>query len=155
MKTFATSLHQDAGFDRVGLSILNSNDSDLLVGRLVLGTTPLSPYLRAISGSLSQDHQFFLTVLKRIDPLHIPEFSALMAGSIKQEFLEIWNPTSAIIASLRVGVKPIGLVYCDRGTTRQPVSAQDYQVFQLFFRHTTLGLNRLAGINGYAARVRG
>ncbi|HEX5646881.1 MAG TPA: hypothetical protein VFX56_07910 [Nitrospira sp.] len=69
-----------------------------------------------------------------------------MSGTIKQEFLEIWNPTSAIIASLRVGVKPIGLVYCDRATSRQPVRAQEYQIFQLFFLQTTLGLNRLAGI---------
>ncbi|MBM4127886.1 MAG: HDOD domain-containing protein [Nitrospira sp.] len=138
LRAFATSLHQDAGFDRVGLSILNSNDSDLLVGRLVLGATPLKPYLQAISGSLSQEHQFFLTVLKRIDPLHIPDFSALMAGTIKREFLETWNPTSGIIASLRVGVKPIGLVYCDRATNRQPIHAQDYQIFQLFFLHTTL-----------------
>lgn len=146
LKTFVTSLHQDAGFDRVGLTILSPHDSDLLVGRLVLGAAPLAPFLLGISGSLSQDHQFFLTVLKRIDPLHVPDFSALMAGTIKREFLETWNPTSAIIASLRVGIKPIGLVYCDRATSRQPVNAQDYQVFQLFFLHTTLGLNRLAGI---------
>ena len=146
LRTFATSLHQEAGFDRVGLSILNATDSDLLVGRLVLGAAPLAPYLQAISGSLSRDHQFFLTVLKRSDPLHVPDFSGLLAGTIKQEFIEVWNPTSAIIASLRVGVKPIGLVYCDRATSRQPVCAQDYQVFQLFFLHTTLGLNRLAGI---------
>ena len=146
LRTFAASLHQDAGFDRVGLTILNPNDSDLLIGRLVLGATPLAPYLRALSGSLSREHQFFLTVLKRIDPLHVPDFSSLMAGTMKQEFLETWNPTSAILASLRVGVKPIGLVYCDRATSGQPVHAQDYQVFQLFFLQTTLGLNRLAGI---------
>jgi hypothetical protein len=146
LKTFATSLHQDAGFDRVGLSILNSNDSDLLAGRLALGAAPIAPYLQAISGSLSREHEFFLTVLKRLEPLHVPNFSALMAGTIKQEFLEIWHPTSAILAPLRVGVKPIGLIYCDRATSRQPVDAQDYQVFQLFFLQTTLGLNRLAGI---------
>jgi hypothetical protein len=146
LKTFVTSLHQDAGFDRVGLTILSPHDSDLLVGRLVLGAAPLAPYLRTISGSLSREHQFFLTILKRIDPLHVPDFSALMAGTVKQDFLDVWNPTSAILAPLRVGVKPIGLVYCDRGIRHQPVGAQDYQVFQLFFLQTTLGLNRLAGI---------
>ena len=146
LRTFAESLHQDAGFERVGLTILNPNDSDLLVGRLVLGAAPLAPYLRALSGSLSHEHQFFLTVLKRIEPLHVPDFSSLMAGTMKQEFIETWNPTSAVLAPLRVGVKPIGLVYCDRGTSGQPVQAQDYQVFQLFFLQTTLGLNRLAGI---------
>jgi HD-like signal output (HDOD) protein len=146
LSTFVTSLHQDAGFDRVGLTILNPNDSDLLVGRLVLGAAPLAPYLRAMSGSLSREHQLFLTVLKRVDPLFVPDFSAQPGGGMKQEFLDTWKPTSVILAPLRVGVKPIGLVYCDRATSGQPVRAQDYQVFQLFFLQTTLGLNRLAGI---------
>jgi hypothetical protein len=65
--TFVQSLHRDAGFDRVGLSLLNQNDSDLLVGRLVLGVNPPAPYLRSLSGSLSREHQFFLTILKRVD----------------------------------------------------------------------------------------
>jgi hypothetical protein len=99
-----------------------------------------------MSGSLSREHQLFLTVLKRVDPLFVPDFSAQPAGGMKQEFLDTWKPTSVILAPLRVGVKPIGLVYCDRAPSGQPVRAQDYQVFQLFFLHTTLGLNRLAGI---------
>lgn len=144
--TFVQSLHRDAGFDRVGLALLNQNDSDLLVGRLVLGVTPPALYLRSLSGSLSREHQFFLTVLKRVDPLLIPNFSDQMVGSLKQEFIEIWEPTSAIVAPLRVGAKPIGLIYCDRATSSQPVCSQDYQALQLFFAQTTLGLNRLAGI---------
>ncbi|UVT19247.1 MAG: HDOD domain-containing protein [Nitrospira sp.] len=144
--TFVTSLHQDAGFDRVGLALLNQSDSDLLVGRLVLGVAPLAPYIRSLSGSLSREHQFFLTVLKRVDPLLVPNFSDQAAGTMKQDFLEVWKPTSAILAPLRVGAKPIGLVYCDRATSNQPMHAQDYQALQLFFAQTTLGLNRLAGI---------
>ena len=69
-----------------------------------------------------------------------------MGGSLKQDFIEVWKPTSAIVAPLRVGAKPIGLIYCDRVTTSQPVLSQDYQAFQLFFAQTTLGLNRLASI---------
>ena len=144
--TFVQSLHRDAGFDRVGLSLLNQNDSDLLVGRLVLGVNPPAPYLRSLSGSLSREHQFFLTVLKRVDSLLIPNFSDQMGRTLKQDFIEVWKPTSAIIAPLRVGVKPIGLIYCDRITTSQPVLSQDYQAFQLFFAQTTLGLNRLASL---------
>ncbi len=144
--TFVTSLHQDAGFDRVGLALLNQSDSDLLVGRLVLGVASLAPYIRSLSGSLSREHQFFLTVLKRVDPLLVPNFSDQTAGTMKQEFIEIWKPTSAILAPLRVGAKPIGLIYCDRATSNQPVHAQDYQALQLFFAQTTLGLNRLAGV---------
>ena len=144
--TFVESLHRDAEFDRVGLALLNQNDSDLLVGRLVFGVTPPAPHLRSLSGSLSREHQFFLTILKRVDPLLVPKFSDQMAGTLKQDFLEVWKPTSAIIAPLRVGAKPIGLIYCDRATSSQPVLSQDYQAFQLFFAQTTLGLNRLAGI---------
>lgn len=140
------SLHQDAGFHRVGLALLNQNDSDLLVGRLVLGGNPPAPYLRSLSGSLSREHQFFLMVLKRIDPLFVPNFSDQKAGTLKQDFLEVWKPTSAIVAPLRVGAKPIGFIYCDRTAGSQPVQPQDHQAFQLFFAQTTLGLNRLAGI---------
>ena len=144
--TFVQSLHRDAGFDRVGLALLNQNDSDLLVGRLVFGVTPPAPYLRSLSGSLSREHRFFLTILKRVDPLLVPNFSDQMAGTLKQDFLDVWKSTSAIVAPLRVGAKPIGLIYCDRATSNQPLISQDYQAFQLFFAQTTLGLNRLAGI---------
>jgi HD-like signal output (HDOD) protein len=144
--TYVQSLHRDAGFDRVGLALLNQNDSDLLVGRLVCGVTPPAPHLQSLSGSLSLEHQFFLTILKRFDPLLVPNFSDQMAGTLKQDFLETWKPTSAIVAPLRVGARPIGLIYCDRATSNQPVLPQDYQVFQLFFAQATLGLNRLAGI---------
>lgn len=143
---FVQSLHRDAGFDRIGLALLNQNDSDLLVGRLVLGVAPPALYLRSLSGSLSREHQFFLRVLKRVDPLLVPDFLDQMAGTLKQDFIEVWRPTSAIVAPLRVGAKPIGLIYCDRVTTSQRVLSQDYQVFQLFFTQTTLSLNRLAGI---------
>ena len=144
--TFVQSLHRDAGFDRVGLALLNQNDSDLLVGRLVLGVDPPAPYLRSLSGSLSREHRFFLTVLKRVDPLLVPNFSDKMGGTLKQDFIEVWKPPSGIVAPLRVGTKPIGLIYCDRVTVSRPVLSQDYQVFHLFFAQTTLCLNRLAGI---------
>lgn len=140
------SLHQNAGFHRVGLALLNQNDSDLLIGRLVLCGNPPAPYLRSLSGSLSREHQFFLMVLKRVDPLLVPNFSDQKAGTLKQDFLEVWKPTSAIVAPLRVGAKPIGLIYCDRSAGSQPVQPLDYQAFQLFFAQATLGINRLAGI---------
>ncbi len=142
----AQSLHRDAGFHRVGLALLNQNDSDLIVGRLTLGGNPPAPYLRSLSGSLSREHQFFLMVLKRVDPLLVLNFSDQKAGTLKQDFLEVWKPTSAIVAPLRVGAKPIGLIYCDRSAGSQPVQSQDYQAFQLFFAQATLGINRLAGI---------
>lgn len=143
---FVQSLHKDAGFDRVGLALLNLNDSDQLVGRLVLGATPMASYVRALSGSLSTEHRLFLDVLKRFDPLLMADFTSHIEGAMKQEFVEIWNPVSAILAPLRVGTRPMGLIYCDHGVRNQPVLASDYQTFLLFFMHTTMGLNRLAGV---------
>jgi hypothetical protein len=143
---FVQSLHKDAGFDRVGLALLNLNDSDQLIGRLVLGATPMAPYLRALSGSLSHEHQLFLNVLKRFDPFLKTDFTNQTEGAVKQEFVEVWNPVSAILAPLRVGTRPIGIIYCDHGMRNQPVLASDYQTFLLFFMHTTMGLNRLAGV---------
>lgn len=70
------SLHRDAGFRRVGLALLNPSDSDQPVGRLVVGSAPHRPYLRALSGSLSREHPLFLSVLKRLDPLLIQNFSS-------------------------------------------------------------------------------
>jgi HDOD domain len=143
---FIQSLHRDAGLGRVGLALLNPNDSDLLVGKLALGVTPLAPYLSSLSGSLSREHRFFLSILKRVEPLLVPNLSEQPAGSLKQDFLDVWHPTSAILAPLRVGVRPVGFVYCDRGRGRPPMQSQDYQAFQLLFAQTTLGMNRLAGI---------
>ena len=143
---FTQSLHRDAGLGRIGLALLNPNDSDLLVGKLALGVTPLAPYLSSLSGSLSREHPFFLSILKRVEPLLAPNLLDQPTGSLKQEFRDVWHPTSAILAPLRVGVRPIGLVYCDRGPGRPPMHPQDYQAFQLFFAQTTLGMNRLAGI---------
>jgi len=146
LRRFIQALHRDAGFDRVGLTLLNQNDSDLLVGRRAIGVAPLAPYLRSISGSLSREHQFFLSILKQVDPLLVDDVPARTTRRIKQEFIEVWKPTSAILAPLRVGVKPIGLAYCDRTTSGQPVLPQDLQALQLFFAQMTLNLNRLADI---------
>jgi hypothetical protein len=95
---------------------------------------------------LGREHRFLPSVLKRHDPLLVSDFSDQTAGTMKQAFLDIWKSTSYIMAPLRVGAKPIGLIYCDRGTRRQAVLPQDYQAVQLFFTATTLGLNGLAGV---------
>ncbi|MDH4154810.1 MAG: HDOD domain-containing protein [Nitrospira sp.] len=143
---FIRSLHRDAGLGRVGLALLNPSDSDRLVGKLTLGVEPPAPYLSSLSGSLSREHPFFLSMLKRVDPLLVPSVSDQPAGAMKQDFLDVWRPTSAILAPLRVGVRPIGLVYCDQAPDHPPLHAQDYQAFQFFFFQTTLAMNRLAGV---------
>lgn len=142
----AQALHTDVGFARIGLALLNPHDSDQLIGRLVLGVAPPAPYLQALSGSLSQDHICFLGILKRYDPLLVDDVSRYSGSPIAPAFLATWKPCSALLAPLRVGTKPIGLIYCDHGPQRVSITPQDYQAFSLYFTQATLGINRLAGL---------
>ena len=140
------ALHRDGGFARVALALLNPNDSDQLAGRLLLGVDEQAPFLASLSGSLTKDHPYFLSLMKRSEPTLIEDFTIPVAEPVSAAFLRVWNPGSAILAPLRVGTRPIGLIYCDRGPIPAQVQAKDYQAFQLFFGQTTLSMNRLAGV---------
>lgn len=144
--TLVHALHHDAGFARVALALLNPHDTDQLIGRFLLGIDPPTAHLKCLSGSLSQDHPFFLNLLKRFEPSLIEDFPAPMGGPINPAFLHLWNPGSAIIAPLRVGNRPIGMIYCDCGPHPQQIQTKDYLAFQLFFNQATLSMNRLAGV---------
>lgn len=146
LSTLVTALHRDGGFSRVALALLNPNDSDQIIGRLLLGIDQPAPFLASLSGSFSKDHPYFLSLLKRSEPTLIEDFTTPMGAPISPAFLRVWNPGSAILAPLRVGTRPIGMMYCDRGPLPGQVQATDYQAFQLFFSQTTLSMNRMAGI---------
>ncbi len=144
--TLARALHRDGGFARVGLALLNPNDTDQLIGRLALGVDPSAAFLKSLSGSLSQDHPCFLSLLKQLDPRLIEDFSKLNGPPVSASFLSLWKPSSAIVAPLRIGNRPIGMIYCDRGPLPQHVQARDFQGFQLFYGQAMLSMNRLAGV---------
>lgn len=144
--TLVRALHRDGGFARVALALLNPNDSDQLIGRLLLGMEQPAPYLESLSGSLTKDHPYFLNLLKRAEPSLIDDFTKPLSYAVSPDFLRIWNPSSAIIAPLRVGIRPIGMIYGDNGPVPERVQPKDLQAFQLFFSQTTLSMNRLAGV---------
>ena len=146
LSTLVRALHRDGGFARVALALLNPNDSDQLAGRLLLGVDEQAQFLAGLSGSLTKDHPYFLSLMKRSEPTLIEDFTIPVAEPVSAAFLRVWNPGSAILAPLRVGTRPIGLIYCDRGPIPAQVQAKDYQAFQLFFGQTTLSMNRLAGV---------
>ncbi len=145
LSTLVHALHRDGGFSRVALALLNPNDSDQLIGRLVLGVDPPTPYLASLSGSLTQDHPGFLSLLKRTDPSFL-ERAGQTSPPLNPAFLQLWKPAAAIIAPLRIGNRPIGMVYGDGGPAPCSIQSKDYQGFQLFLVQTTLGINRLAGL---------
>lgn len=144
--TLVHALYRDGGFARVALCLLNPNDTNQLIGRLLLGADPPIAYLNCLSGSLSDEHPYFLNLLKQLDPTLIEDFTTPMGAPINPSFLRLWNPGSAIIAPLRIGNRPIGMIYCDRGPLPNHIQPQDYQAFQLFFNQTILSMNRLAGV---------
>ncbi len=144
--TLVRALHRDGGFARVALALLNPNDSDQLIGRLLLGMDQPAPYLESLSGSLTKDHPHFLSLMKRAEPSLVEDFTKPMSYAVSPDFLRIWNPSSAIIAPLRVGTRPIVMIYGDNGSLPQRVLPKDFQAFQIFFSQTTLSMNRLAGV---------
>lgn len=144
--TLVRALYHDGGFSRVALALLNPHDTDLLIGRLLLGVDPPMAHLNSLSGSLSQDHPFFLNLLKQLEPSLLEDFTTPMGAPMNPTFLRLWNPGSAIIAPLRIGNRPIGMIYCDCGPFPQHIQQKDYQAFQLFYAQATLSMNRLAGV---------
>lgn len=146
LSTLVHALHRDGGFARVALALLNPNNTDHLVGRLLLGVEEPASHLDSLSGSLTKEHPHFLQLMKRSDAVWVEDFTVPLGDPLNPKFLRTWNPGSAIIAPLRVGTRPIGMLYCDNGPLPRQVQQKDYHAFQLFFDQTTLSINRLAGI---------
>ncbi|THJ25195.1 MAG: HDOD domain-containing protein [Nitrospira sp. CG24E] len=146
LSALVKALHDDGGFTRVALALLNPGDTDQLLGRVVVGVDEPTQHLCSFTGSLTVDHPLFLRVLKRHDPILVSDAAAEGPQSLHPTFAATWQTSSAVLAPIRVGNRPIGLLYCDRGAQSTQVSSHDLQSFQLFFGQAILSINRLAGI---------
>jgi HD-like signal output (HDOD) protein len=146
LSVLVNTLHDGGGFSRVALALLNPGDTDQLLGRVVVGVDAPGRYLASFTGSLSAEHPLFLHVLKGHDPFMLSEVSIDGPRSLSSTFITTWRTSSAILAPIRIGVRPIGLLYSDRGPHPNQVSSQDLQALQLFFGQAILSLNRLAGV---------
>lgn len=140
------TLHDGGGFTRVALALLNPGDTDQLLGRVIVGVDPPDRYLASFTGSLSAQHPLFLHVLKGQDPYLFSKDSGDEGRSLSSVFSKTWRSSSAVLAPIRIGIRPIGLLYGDRGPDPNHVSPQDLQSFQLFLGQAILSLNRLAGV---------
>jgi len=146
LSVLVNTLHDGGGFTRVALALLNPGDTDQLLGRVVVGVDSPERYLASFTGSLSAEHPLFLHVLKGQDPYLLSKVSANGPRSLSSTFITTWQSSSAILAPIRIGIRPIGLLYGDRGPHARQVSPQDLQSFQLFLGQAILSLNRLAGV---------
>jgi HD-like signal output (HDOD) protein len=146
LSVLVNTLRDGGGFTRVALALLNPGDTDQLLGRVVVGVDSPERYLASFTGSLSAEHPLFLQVLKGQDPFLLSNVSADGPRALSSKFTTIWRTSSAILAPVRIGIRPIGLLYGDRGPSPQQVLPQDLQSFQLFLGQAILSLNRLAGV---------
>jgi HD-like signal output (HDOD) protein len=146
LSVLVNTLHDGGGFTRVALALLNPSDTDQLLGRVVVGVDSPERYLASFAGSLSAEHPLFLHVLKGQDPFLLSKVSADGPRSLSSTFSTTWQTSSAILAPIRIGIRPIGLLYGDRGPLPHQVLPQDLQSFQLFLGQAILSLNRLAGV---------
>ncbi len=140
------TLHDGGGFTRVALALLNPGDTDQLLGRVIVGVDSPDRYLASFTGSLNAEHPLFLHVLKGQDPYLFSQASGGETRPLSSVFSKRWRSSSAVLAPIRIGIRPIGLLYGDRGPDPNQVSPQDLQSFQLFLGQAILSLNRLAGV---------
>lgn len=146
LSVLVNTLHDGGGFTRVALALLNPGDTDQLLGRVVVGVDVPERYLASFTGSLSAEHPLFLHALKQQDPFLLSQVSTDGPRALGSRFLTTWQTSSAILAPIRIGIRPIGLLYSDHGPLPGQVTSQDLQSFQLFFGQAILSLNRLAGV---------
>jgi GAF domain-containing protein len=146
LSVLVNTLHDGGGFTRVALALLNPGDTDQLLSRVVVGVDSPERYLASFAGSLSAEHLLFLHVLKGQDPCLLSKVSDDGPRALSSTFITTWHTSSAILAPIRIGIRPIGLLCGDHRPHPHQVSPQDLQLFQLFLGQAILSLNRLAGV---------
>lgn len=144
LECLVNGLHREGGFARVALAQVHPKSADQLVGRMMLGVRDRVPYLSTLSGSLSLDHPFFSHLLNQTEAVLIEDFTTPLNEPIDPAFLHVWNPGAAIIAPVRMGTTPLGLILCDRGPLPQEVTPEDLARFHRFYGPVADRLNRLA-----------
>lgn len=128
------------------MALLNPGDTNQLLGRVAVGVDAPAKYLASFAGSLNTEHPMFLQVLKGQDPVLLSKVSSHGPQALSPAFIATWHTSSAILAPIRIGIRPIGLLYSDRGPQPHHVTPQDLQSLQLFLGQAILSLNRLAGV---------
>lgn len=143
LETLVKRLHRDGGFRRVALALVRPKDPDELKGQVILGVKDRTPYLSTLSGSLSQDHPFFRHVINSTEPEFVEDFTTPLCAPLDPAFLHVWNPGSAILAPLRAGTRPIGMIVCDGGPFPHQMHPTEMQAFMLFYQPAIACLGQL------------
>lgn len=142
LNSFMKALQATLRFKRIALTLLDPHDTSRLIGRYLIGAEPQS-HLPALTGSLHADHPFFLTILKRTDPIIVPAMDKHISRDLSPYFLQVWKPNACLIGPIRINNRPIGLLYADFGPQTPSMSPRLLAEYQLFYVPLSEGLSRL------------
>ena len=142
LNSFIKALHTTLKFNRVALALLDPQDTSRLIGRYLIGADP-QQYLPPLTGSLNHDHRFFLSILKRTDPLLVSDVDANIRSQFSPHFLEVWAPGACLLGPIRIKNRPIGLIYADFGPSSPSIPVQTLTRYHMFYAPLSEGLIRL------------
>jgi len=132
-------LHQGVGFDRTMLCLL-SPDRSKYMARLAFGkgANMLKQYFNF---PVNEDHDVFSSTMIKGSELLVEDINdPSWANMIYSDFYKSVGASSFIIASIRSGSKPIGMIYADKISSNNPISTEEHRGFMQFVAQARLAV---------------
>ena len=132
-------LYQGVGFDRAMLCLL-SPDRDQYMARLAFGKNAAA-LKKYFNFPINEDHDVFShTMIKGSEILVEDINDKSWASLIQSDFYQSIGAKCFIIASLRSGSKPIGMIYADKMTTQKSITTDEHRGFIQFVSQARLAI---------------
>jgi len=132
-------LYQGVGFDRAMLCLL-SPDRDQYMARLAFGKNAAA-LKKYFNFPVNEDHDVFShTMIKGSEILVEDINDKSWASLIQSDFYQSIGAKCFIIASLRSGSKPIGMIYADKMTTQKSITTDEHRGFIQFVSQARLAI---------------
>lgn len=132
-------LHQGVGYDRAMLCLL-SPDRAKYMARLAFGkgASMLKQYFNF---PVNEDHDVFSQTMINGSELLVVDINDPSWGDmIPGDFYQSIGVKSFIIASIRSGTKPIGMIYADKMLSKKPISTDEHRGFMQFVAQARLAV---------------
>ena len=132
-------LYQGVGFDRAMLCLL-SPDRDQYMARLAFGKNAAA-LKKYFNFPVNEDHDVFShTMIKGSEILVEDINDKSWASLIQSDFYQSIGAKCFIIALLRSGSKPIGMIYADKMTTQKSITTDEHRGFIQFVSQARLAI---------------
>lgn len=133
-------LQQGVGFDRTMLCLLTP-DRSRYTARLAFGKNAddLKKYFMF---PVNEDHDVFSHIMINGTELLVEDINdPSWAGMILHDFYQAVGAKSFIIAAIRSGDKPIGMIYADKASANKPITPDEHRGFIQFMAQARLAVN--------------